>query len=83
MGPQAGNFNLDWSDTTDVTVESVLVSARTWRGLRSIQMPVPGDRRAIAREFGSGRRRQFRLQYGGSQAPFTIDEMFLGVTAGS
>ena len=83
MGPQAGNFNLDWSNTTDVTVESVLVSARTWRGLRSIQMPVPGDRRAIAREFGSGRRRQFRLQYGGSQAPFTIDEMFLGVTAGS
>jgi hypothetical protein len=83
MGPQAGNFDLDWSDTNDVTVNGVLVSARTWRGARSIQMPTPGARRAIGREFGSGRRRQFRIQYSGTQAPFTIDELFANVTAGS
>lgn len=83
MGPQAGNFQLDWSDTTDVTVNGVVVSSRTWRGVRQIQMPQPGVRRAIAREMGTGRRRQFRLQYSGSQAPFSIDEFFANITSGS
>lgn len=83
MGPQAGNFELDWSDTNDVTVNGVLVSPRTWRGARTIVMPQPGVRRAIGREFGTGRRRQFRLQYAGTQAPFTIDELFMPVTGGS
>jgi hypothetical protein len=83
MGPQAGNFQLDWSDTTDVTVDGVLVSDRTWRGVRQITLPTPGVNRAIARNMGTGRRRQLRLQYSGSQAPFAIDEMFLNVTPGS
>lgn len=83
MGPQAGDFDLDWSDTNDVTVPGVGVTPRVWRGARQIQMPQPGTRRAIAREFGTGRRRQFRLQYTGAQAPFTIDELFMQVTPGS
>lgn len=83
MGPQAGDFLLDWSDTNDVTVNGVLVTPRVWRGLRTVQMPQPGVRRAIAREQGTGRRRQDRLQYVGTQAPFTIDEMFANVTKGS
>lgn len=73
MGPAAGNFQLDWSED----------KAITWRGARQILMPQPGVRRAIGREFGTGRRRQFRLQYGGAQAPFTIDELFANVTPGS
>lgn len=73
MGPAAGNFQLDWSEDRAVT----------WRGARQILMPQPGTRRAIGREFGTGRRRQFRLQYSGTQAPFTIDELFAGVTPGS
>ncbi len=83
MGPQAGNLQLDWSDTTDVTVGGVITSNRTWRGARQIQLPQPGQKRAIAREMGTGRRRQYRLQYSGTQAPFTFDEMFLNVTPGN
>ena len=83
MGPQAGDFTFDWSDTNDVTENGVLITPRVWRGLRTIQMPQPGVRRAIAREMGTGRRRQFRFQYAGAQAPFTIDELFGGVTGGS
>lgn len=73
MGPAAGTFLLDWS--VDKTV--------AWRGLREITMPQPGTRRSIGRLFGSQRRRQFRLRYGGTQAPFTIDEMFADITGGS
>jgi len=73
MGPAAGNFQLDWSQDKAVT----------WRGARQITMPQPGTQRAIGRDFGSGRRRQFRLQYGGVQAPFTIDELFANVSAGT
>jgi hypothetical protein len=83
MGPQAGTFTLDWSETNNVSVDGVLVTPRVWRGARQIIMPQPGTRRAIAREFGSGRRRQFRLRYSGTQAPFTIDEMFGNITPGS
>lgn len=83
MGPQAGNFSFDWSDTNDVTENGVLITPRVWKGLRTIQMPQPGVRRAIARDMGTGRRRQFRFQYAGTQAPFTIDELFGGVMGGS
>ena len=72
MGPAAGTFQLDWSEDRAVT----------WRGARQILLPQPGMRRAIGRNFGSSRRRQFRLQYGGTQAPFTIDELFAQVTGG-
>jgi hypothetical protein len=83
MGPQAGTFQLDWSETNDVTVNGVLITPRVWRGLREITMPQPGARRAIGRNFGSSRRRQFRLRYGGTQAPFAIDELFAQITGGS
>lgn len=73
MRPAAGSFQLDWSEDRGVT----------WRGARQITMPQPGTRRAIGREFGTGRRRQFRLQYSGAQAPFTIDELFANVTPGN
>jgi len=73
MGPAAGTFTLDWSEDKAVT----------WRGARQILLPQPGTRRAIGREFGTGRRRQFRLQYSGTQAPFTIDELFMQATGGS
>ena len=73
MGPGAGAFQLDWSEDRGVT----------WRGVRQITFPQPGTRRAIGREFGTGRRRQFRLQYSGTQAPFTIDELFATTTAGT
>lgn len=73
MGPAAGNFELDWSQDR----------ATVWRGTRVVQFPQPGTRRAIGREFGTGRRRQFRLRYEGTQAPFTIDEWFAQVTPGS
>lgn len=73
MGPAAGNFQLDWAQDNAVT----------WRGARQITMPTPGQKRAIGREFGTGRRRQFRLQYSGVQAPFTIDELFAQITPGS
>ncbi len=83
MGPQAGDFLLDWSDTNNVDVNGVLVTPRVWRGLRTIQLPRAGVKRAIAREMGSGRRRQFRLRYSGAQSPFTMDELFANVTGGS
>lgn len=83
MGPQAGTLQVDWSDTTDVTVGGIVVNNRTWRGVRQEVFPTPGQRRAIARGMGSGRRRQFRIQYFGTQAPFSIDELFLNVTGGS
>lgn len=73
MGPAAGSFLLDWS----------LDKAMTWRGQREILLPEPGKRRSIGRQFGSQRRRQFRLRYSGAQAPFTIDELFGDVTGGS
>lgn len=72
MGPAAGDFQLDWSSD----------KAATWLGARQITMPQPGTRRAIGREFGTSRRRQFRLQYGGTQSPFTIDELFANVSPG-
>lgn len=83
MGPNAGNFQLDWSEDNSVTVNGAVTTPRTWRGARQITMPQPGTRRAIGREFGTGRRRQFRLQYGGVQAPFTIDELFANITGGT
>jgi len=73
MGPAAGTFQLDWSEDRGVT----------WRGIRQITLPQPGTQRAIGRNFGTGRRRQFRLQYGGTQAPFTIDELFAVITPGT
>jgi hypothetical protein len=73
MGPAAGTFQLDWSEDRGVT----------WRGTRQITLPLPGTRRAIGRQFGTGRRRQFRLQYTGTQAPFAIDELFADVTPGT
>lgn len=73
MGPVAGSFSLDWS----------IDKAQTWRGLRQIVMPQPGTRRSIGRGFGTMRRRQFRLQYFGTQAPFTIDEFFANLTPGT
>lgn len=78
MGPSTGTFLLDWSDTNPQPGQP-----RVWRGLREITMPEPGVRRAIARNLGSGRRRQFRLRYSGVSAPFTIDEFFADVTAGT
>jgi hypothetical protein len=73
MGPAAGTFQLDWSDDRAVT----------WRGARQILLPQPGTRRAIGRNFGASRRQQFRLQYSGTQAPFTIDEWFANLSPGT
>lgn len=73
MGPAAGSFSLDWSDDRAVT----------WHGLRTVTLPQPGTRRAIARNFGASRRQQFRFRYDGVQAPFTIDELFAQTTQGS
>ena len=73
MGPAAGTFQLDWSEDRGVT----------WRGTRHITLPQPGTRRAIGRNFGASRRQQFRLQYSGTQAPFTIDEMFAMTSQGT
>jgi hypothetical protein len=73
MGPAAGTFQLDWSEDR----------GETWRGVRQITLPQPGTQRAIGRAFGTGRRRQFRLQYNGTQAPFTIDELFAKTSPGT
>jgi len=73
MGPAAGTFQFDWSEDRAVT----------WRGVRQVSLPSPGLRRALAQGMGTGRRRQFRLQYSGTQAPFTIDELFATITPGT
>lgn len=73
MGPDAGSLLLDWS----------VDRAVTWRGQRSILLPTPGTRRSIGRDFGSQRRRQFRIRYEGTKAPFTIDELYGDVTGGT
>jgi hypothetical protein len=73
MGPAAGTFQLDWSEDKGVI----------WRGTRQITLPQPGVQRAIGRNFGASRRQQFRLQYNGTQAPFTIDEMFAQTSPGT
>jgi hypothetical protein len=72
MGPDAGEFTLEWSEDRK----------NSWRGKRQITWPEPGTRRAIARALGTTRRRQFRLFYGGSKAPFEIDEFFVLVSEG-
>jgi hypothetical protein len=73
LGPAAGSFQLDWSAD----------GLQTWKGERLISFPTVGERRAIARQMGSSRRRQLRLQYTGSAAPFSIDEFFLGISQGT
>lgn len=73
MGPAAGSFQLDWSIDKGVT----------WHGVRQVLLPQPGTRRSLAQALGTSRRRQFRLQYSGTQAPFTIDELFANVTPGT
>jgi hypothetical protein len=83
MGPQAGTFLLDWSETDDVTVNGILVTPRVWRGERTITLPKTGERRAIGRNFGASRRQQFRLRYSGTQAPFSIDELFANTSPGT
>jgi hypothetical protein len=70
MGPEAGDFTLEWSEDRQTT----------WRGLRQITWPEPGTRRAIARAMGCSRRRQVRLNYQGTKAPFEIDEFFVVVS---
>ena len=72
MGPDAGEFTLDWSEDR----------MNTWKGQRTITLPKPGVRRSIARAMGTSRRRQFRLSYQGSKAPFEIDELFINVSEG-
>jgi hypothetical protein len=72
MGPDAGEFTLEWSEDRK----------NTWRGQRQLVWPEPGTRRAVARALGTTRRRQFRLIYNGSKAPFEIDEFFILVTEG-
>lgn len=71
MGPNAGTFDLDW--TEDGTI---------YKGLRTITWPEPGIRRAIARAMGTARRRQMRLRYNETTAPFEVDEFFLQISNG-
>jgi hypothetical protein len=73
MGPSAGEFTLDWSEDRQIT----------WKGKRVITWPSPGSRRAIARGLGTSRRRQLRLSYQGSKAPFEMDEFFVEVSEGA
>lgn len=72
LGPAAGSFNFDWSND----------GAKTWRGARTITFPQVGARRAIARQLGSERMRQFRFQYSGAAAPFEIDEVYADIKPG-
>jgi hypothetical protein len=67
MGPDAGDFTLEWSEDRGIN----------WKGKRRIVLPEPGKRRAIARALGTSRRRQLRLRYNGAKAPFEIDELFI------
>jgi hypothetical protein len=73
MGTAAGTFFMDWSEEWP----------SVWRGTRELAFPKAGQRRGIGRNFGTGRRRQFRIQSTTSQAPFTIDELFADVTPGN
>ena len=73
LGPNAGNFTLDWSEDNFTTS----------KGTRQITFGQPGTRRAIARQLGSSRRRQIRLQYSGTTAPFEFDEFFGSVSGGT
>ncbi len=73
MGPAAGSFDLDWSEDRAVT----------WRGARQSCYRCLGRVERSAVNFGTGRRRQFRLRYSGAQAPFTIDELFANISPGS
>lgn len=70
MGPEAGDFTLEWSEDR----------ATTWKGFRQITWPDPGTRRAVARVMGTSRRRQVRLNYEGAKAPFQMDEFFIAVS---
>jgi hypothetical protein len=72
MGPSAGTFILDWSEDR----------LTTFKGARTITWPDPGTRRSIARAMGTARRRQLRLRYTGTTAPFEIDEMFVSLSPG-
>lgn len=73
LGPSAGIMVLDWSED----------GFATSKGRREIQFAEPGKRRAIARQFGSSRRRQVRIQYSGASAPFEFDEFFADVSGGT
>lgn len=72
LGPAAGTFDFSWSAD----------GANTWRGARTITFPEVGKRRAIARQLGSERMRQFRFQYSGATAPFEIDELYTNIKPG-
>jgi hypothetical protein len=72
MGPEAGQFTLDWSEDRMIT----------WKGFRTITWPEPGTRRSVARALGSSRRKQIRLNYQGAKAPFEMDEFFVVVSEG-
>jgi len=72
LGPNAGSFILDWSEDNFTTV----------KGTRQIQFGQPGTARAIARQLGASRRRQVRLRYSGSVAPFEFDEFYGDITSG-
>lgn len=73
MGPAAGQIQLDWSEDGGVT----------WRGLRNLTLPEPGEQRTIARAMGTSRRRQLRIRYSGDVAPFEIDELFASISVGT
>jgi hypothetical protein len=73
MGPEAGEFTLQWSED----------QLKTWKGLRIITWPEPGTRRSVARAMGTSRRRQVKLDYQGSTAPFEMDEFFISVSEGT
>jgi hypothetical protein len=73
LGKSAGAFTLDWSED----------GFQTSKGTRLITFGTPGVQRAIARQLGSSRRRQVRLRYTGTTAPFEFDEFFGDVTGGN
>jgi hypothetical protein len=72
LGPEAGAFTLDWSEDGFVTT----------KGTRSVTFG-KANRRAIARQLGASRRRQVRLTYTGTAAPFEYDEFFGEITGGT
>jgi len=73
LGPKAGTVQFDWSQD----------GLQTWKGYRRVAFPKPGERRAIARQLGTSRRRQLRFRYSGTVAPFSIDEIFAIGSPGS